>query len=229
MSSRTPKNIRQWKQPRLNTRDALIRCGIELLTEKGFQSTGLEEILTRAGVPKGSFYHYFASKDEFGFALIDGYAEYLRGRQDKYLLDESVPPLMRLVNFVKSVKRSMAHYNYERGSLLGNLGQEMGALNEAYREKLEAVFVDLERRFTRCLDAAKARGDIPKHIDTMREASVFSMGWEGAILRAKLMRSSEPFDLFVCFFLRSLGGRGEAAARSLSESAALAESAFLES
>ena len=218
MTSRTLKSTRPWKQGRINTRDALIRCGLELLTEKGFQATGLEEILKRAGVPKGSFYHYFPSKDEFGFALIEGYAAYLEGRQDRYLLDESVPPLIRLVNFVKSVKRSMARYNFARGSLLGNLAQEMGALNEAYRDKLEAVFIDLEGRFARCLEDAKARGDIPKQTDVMREATVFSMGWEGAILRAKLMRSNEPLDLFVSFFLRSLGARGAAAARLLSKS-----------
>ena len=47
------------------TKMALIWCGTELLTERGFQITGIEEILSRVGVPKGSFYHYFKSKQDF--------------------------------------------------------------------------------------------------------------------------------------------------------------------
>lgn len=224
MTSRIPKkNARPWKQSRLNTRVALIRAGIELLTEKGFQATGIEEILRRVRVPKGSFYHYFASKDEFGFALIDGYVEYLEGRMDRYFLDETVPPLMRLVNFVNAIKQSMARHNFDRGCLIGNLGLEMGAVNPAFREKLQAVFIEWELRLARFFDDAKAQGDVPEQIDSMREAAVFLMGWEGAILRAKLMRSSVPLDLFASSFLRGLGARGEAACRFLSEQPAIIE------
>lgn len=45
-----------------DARELLMRAGLEVLTEKGFSATGIEEILSRVGVPKGSFYHYFDSK-----------------------------------------------------------------------------------------------------------------------------------------------------------------------
>ena len=61
---------------RMNTREALIRCGIELLTEQGFRTTSIEEVLNRVGVPKGSFYHFFKSKDDFGTAVIENYVDY---------------------------------------------------------------------------------------------------------------------------------------------------------
>ena len=61
---------------RVDTRKDLVWCGTELLTERGFQITGIEEVLKRVGVPKGSFYHYFKSKDEFGHAVIENYEQY---------------------------------------------------------------------------------------------------------------------------------------------------------
>ena len=54
----------------LDTRERLVRTGVAILTEKGFSAVGIEEILASAGVPKGSFYYYFGSKEEFGGTLI---------------------------------------------------------------------------------------------------------------------------------------------------------------
>src|SRR5690606_415387 len=62
------------RSPRAETRARLIHVGTEILSEKGFVSTGLDEVLRRAGVPKGSFYHYFSSKADFGHAVVDNYA-----------------------------------------------------------------------------------------------------------------------------------------------------------
>jgi AcrR family transcriptional regulator len=63
-----------------DTRRALVWCGTELLTERGFQVTGIDEVLKRVGVPKGSFYHFFASKHAFGEAVIQNYVEYYAAR-----------------------------------------------------------------------------------------------------------------------------------------------------
>ena len=67
---------------RPDTRNALVWCVTELLTERGFQITGIDEILKRVGVPKGSFYHYFKSKDDFGHAVIDNYEAYYAKKID---------------------------------------------------------------------------------------------------------------------------------------------------
>ena len=68
---RPPKELAGYSE----TRESLLRAGVAVLTEKGFSSTGIEEILRNADVPKGSFYHFFASKEAFGLELIDRYAE----------------------------------------------------------------------------------------------------------------------------------------------------------
>lgn len=186
------------------TREALIRCGTEVLTEQGFMATGIDYILKRVGVPKGSFYHYFPSKEAFGHAVLESYAGYFAQRLDRWLLDETLTPLERLVGFVQNAKTGMARHDYRRGCLVGNLGQEVSVLPEGYREILESIFLDWQRRLSACFRAAQAQGELARHADCDELAAFFWIGWEGAVLRARLVASDAPLNTFITGFLRGL-------------------------
>ncbi|MCF8179511.1 MAG: TetR/AcrR family transcriptional regulator [Sulfuritalea sp.] len=186
------------------TREALVRLGTEILTEKGFLSTGIDEVLKRAGVPKGSFYHYFASKEAFGQAVIDNYAAYFARRLDRWLLDEQHAPLQRLMNFVADARKGMARFDFRRGCLIGNMGQELGAGHEGFRIRLDAVLSDWQTRVANCLEAAKVAGQLAPQADCPQLAAFFWIGWEGAVLRAKLVRSDAPLELFATHFFAGL-------------------------
>lgn len=190
-----------------DTRELLLRAGVEALTEKGFSATGIDEILRRVGVPKGSFYHYFESKEAFGGALIDAYSAYFARRLARFLGDESRRPLDRLRAFIASAQAGMARYDYQRGCLIGNLGQEMGSLPEAYRAQLAAVFADWQLRLADCLAAAQAAGDVSPAVDCDELAAFFWIGWEGAVLRAKLERDPAPLKIFADGFFASVTAR----------------------
>jgi TetR/AcrR family transcriptional regulator, transcriptional repressor for nem operon len=187
-----------------DTREALIRCGVEVLTEQGFMATGIDSILKRVGVPKGSFYHYFASKQDYGLAVLDSYAGYFARRLDRWLLDETLSPLERLVGFVQHSKASMARYGFRRGCLVGNMGQEVTVLPEGFREALETIFLDWQRRLCACFDAAKLAGELPRNADCGELAAYFWIGWEGAVLRARLVQGETPLNTFIAGFLRGL-------------------------
>ncbi|MCB1960284.1 MAG: TetR/AcrR family transcriptional regulator [Rhodocyclaceae bacterium] len=187
-----------------DTRQALVRCGMAVLTEKGFSATGIDSVLRQVGVPKGSFYHYFDSKEAFGREVIAAYADYFARKIDAALDDTSRPPLARLQAFVDDAAAGMARFDFRRGCLIGNLGQEMASLPEAYRAQLEAVFADWERRVARCLAAAQAAGEIGAGVDCARMAAFFWTGWEGAVLRAKLVRAATPLHLFADEFIKAL-------------------------
>lgn len=186
------------------TRESLLRAGVEVLTEKGFSSTGIDEILRRVGVPKGSFYHFFGSKEAFGAQLVERYASYFAGKLDRFLLDPTLPPLQRLRAFMNDARYGMARHEYKRGCLVGNLGQEMGTLPESFREQLKSVFHDWQSRVASCLEEAKIAGEISAESDCQQLAATFWIGWEGAILRAKLEGSPAALDLFANFFLAGL-------------------------
>jgi len=189
---------------RTDTRNALVWCGTELLTERGFQITGIDEVLKRVGVPKGSFYHYFKSKDHFGHAVIDNYEAYYAKKMDRIFGDSSQSPLQRLVNFTANAKNGMVKFDFKRGCLIGNLGQELAALDTQFRERLEGVLVSWEKRVAECLSESIDIGELAPGQDPQALSRFFWVGWEGAILRSKLMRSLEPIDQFTSIFFRSV-------------------------
>ncbi|MBV6749673.1 acrylate utilization transcriptional regulator AcuR [Pseudomonas gingeri] len=209
MTSITPAPRKPGRPPKiprenLQTREMLIRCGTEILTEQGFMATGIDTVLKRVGVPKGSFYHYFDSKEAFGQAVLESYAGYFARKLDRWLLDASLPPLQRLRGFVDEAKAGMARHEFRRGCLVGNLGQEVTLLPDSYREQLDAVFRSWELRLSRCLQAAQAAGELAADADCEALASFFWIGWEGAVLRARLVRSDVPLEIFMQGFVRSL-------------------------
>lgn len=203
------KRGRPRKDPSLpgSARSQLVRTGVAILTEKGFSAVGMEEILSAASVPKGSFYHYFDSKDDFGLALIDAYADYFARKLDHWFEASERPPLQRLGDFVADAREGMARHDFRRGCLVGNLGQEMGVLPERFRQRISSVFADWEARTAKCLRAAQAAGQIPREADCERLASFFWIGWEGAVLRAKLERCPDALDAFADGFFKLLGTR----------------------
>lgn len=199
-----PRNRQQRSEARSDTRRALVWCGTELLTERGFQITGIDEILKRVGVPKGSFYYFFKSKDDFGAAVIQNYAEYYSRKMDRIFNDPTRPPLERLKAFVDNAKCGMSKFDFRRGCLIGNLGQELASLDSKFRQTLEAVLVSWEERVTSCLQEAIDVGDIASSNDAHVLSRFFWIGWEGAILRSKLMRSLAPIDHFVDLYFSKI-------------------------
>lgn len=186
------------------TREALLNAGVETLTEKGFSATGIEEILRKVDVPKGSFYHYFKSKEVFGAELIERYARYFSAKLDKILLNETRTPLQRMHDFIEDAIVGMQRFNFSRGCLVGNLGQEMGALPPAYRDLLIEVFLDWQGRTAGCLNAAAKTGQISPNVDCNQAAEFFWIGWEGAVLRAKLEQSEMPLRRFAQGFFAGI-------------------------
>jgi TetR/AcrR family transcriptional repressor of nem operon len=182
----------------------LIQRGTELLTERGVSATALDEVLKSVGVPKGSFYHYFPSKDAFVLATLDSYAAYLLRKLDRHFGNAALPPLGRLQAFVDDACRGVTRYAFSRGCLVGNLGQEVSCLAPAIQQRLEEIFQAWEARLATCLAEGTAAGELPATADCAALAHAFWIGWEGAILRARLMRSTEPMQAFFRLFLAAL-------------------------
>jgi len=186
------------------TRECILRSGMEILTEKGYLATGIDEVLRQVDVPKGSFYHYFDSKEGFGLALIKSYSNFFMHKLDKHLNDKRLAPIERLNSFLVDATKGMARYNFRRGCLVGNLGQEMSALPESFRNAIRGVFEEWENKVEKCLREAQVNGHISSNIDCKESAYIFWIGWEGAVLRAKLEQKPNALLTFSKFFLESL-------------------------
>ena len=175
------------------TKLKILAIGADIIHEKGFNNTGLNEILKAAEVPKGSFYFYFDSKDDFGLALIDYYVEQLKNLYRKNGLMKIERPDERLFSFFDIVMNFMEGQGFRKGCPIGNLVQEMSDLNEDFRVKLESVFSKSADFIQRCLEEGMEVG-IFKKTDAVREQAEFIFNsFEGAIMRAKLSKDNKAF------------------------------------
>ncbi|MGO3740618.1 acrylate utilization transcriptional regulator AcuR [Kerstersia sp.] len=198
-----------------NKREDLLRIGVAVFTEKGFHNTPIDELVAAAGVPKGSFAYYFGSKDAYTIAVIERYAEYFNKKLDRILNDSSRAPIERIRAFMDEAADGMERFTFRRGCLVGNLGQELAALDENFRQALLATVQGWQRRIAHCLEAAQTAGELAPDADIEGLARLFWYAWEGAVLGAKLEKSRAPLDSVREAFigqLRALGpGRAVAA------------------
>lgn len=186
--------------PRTHTRKHIIEIGADLIARNGFGSTGINAVLTAAAVPKGSFYHYFSSKDDFGRAVIETFAEDYEAGLVAILSDRKQSPVQRLRAYFDTGLAAMHECDFARGCLIGNLGQELAGQNELFRACLNTVFSRWEKHFERCLAEALDQNEIDPATDVEDMASFLLAGWEGAILRAKVVKSLDPMHRFIRVF-----------------------------
>lgn len=182
----------------------LIRSGMEMFTEKGYMTSDISGILEKVGIPKGSFYYYFGSKEQFGLEIIRNYGSYFSHLLDKYLSDTTRIPTERLLAFYRAAKAGMEKYHWQRGCLVGYLSQEVVSLPVGYIEVLDALIIGWQKKVEDCLLEAQQQKLIFEKIDCRQMAAFFWMGWEGAVIRAKLTHSSEPLDLFITVFMEQI-------------------------
>lgn len=187
------------------TKRDLLETGLELLLEHGYSALGIQTILRRTGVPKGSFYHHFESKEDFALQVVDLYMERVHEALRACVGDTSRPPLDRVRGFFELTKGQYRQDGY-LGCMLGGLGQELSGVNAAFREKIDACFVEIGGILAGCLEEARTAGDLPPGADCTRMAALLIDCWEGAALRSRLRRSPEPLDAMLDFYFDRFAG-----------------------
>jgi len=183
--------------PKQNTKTQLIDAGIQIMQEKGYNATGIMEVLQSVGVPKGSFYYYFDSKEDFGLQIINHFDECYTEKLRRYFDDQSLTPLARLRLYCDEGRKSLLEAQCRKGCLIGNLSQEMADQSEVFRSRLEEVMVKWRNYFASCIKEGQEKGEICTKIDTQDLAEFFLSGWEGSVMRAKTTKSPGPQDAFI--------------------------------
>lgn len=186
------------------TRQRIIEAGAELIHQRGYNNTGLKDILRAADVPKGSFYFYFDNKEAFGIELIDHYAEQFKQTHKATLLDTSRPPLERFRAFFAASQEYFKAHGYTRGCPIGNLAQEMGDLSEPFRAKLNHALDGLTAAYMHILNEARKADEIPAEINIRETAAFIVSAYHGAIIRMKVVKNGEPLELCTKFIFDKL-------------------------
>jgi TetR/AcrR family transcriptional repressor of nem operon len=187
-----------------HTKEKILSAGARLVWQKGFNATGLQEILKEAGVPKGSFYFYFESKESFGLELIDVYISFFERELDGIMMDRTKEGIVRIKAFLDFFRIVLEKENYTGGCPLGNLALEMGDINEKFGDRIAQGFEEIESKILGCLNDAKKSGDVPKSVNAESAASFILNSWEGALVRVKVDKSLKPLDLLEDFIFKKI-------------------------
>ncbi len=182
-----------------NTKSRLIEIGAEIIHLKGYNNTGIQEILLAAKVPKGSFYNYFKNKEDFGLHVIDYFVDYMAHVAGGILGDLSVSPLMRIRRLLQGFIELFKSKEYGYGCPIGNLAQEMGDLSPAFRERLKYALDSLAGIYADALALAQEAGEIPRDLDIHDTARFIVSSWHGALIHMKAVKGPEPLENHIKF------------------------------
>jgi len=179
------------------TTATLLEAGKRIFLEKGYNNAGIEAILQEAGVPKGSFYYYFKSKEDFGLRVLDQFAATYNAELERALGDTTLSPLERIRRLFEAKCECLESRQCRNGCLVGNLSQEMADQSDVFRARLEEIFGGWVDRFADCMEEARNAGEIPPHLDVRELAEFWLNSWQGAVLRAKTERNTRPLRTFM--------------------------------
>jgi TetR/AcrR family transcriptional repressor of nem operon len=192
-----------------NVRQNILDVAKLLVGKKGFSAVGLNEVLQAAQVPKGSFYHYFGSKDAFGVALLDGYFETYLEDMQRLFQDINLSESQKLGVYWRKWMDNQAGDTDSGKCLAVKLGAEVADLSEPMRLALNRG----TSRIIECLAAAITRGVEEQTLtlseDPMRVAKRLYSLWLGASVMAKITRASAPFDDALSMTRQVLGCKNE--------------------
>lgn len=170
----------------------LLNAGVTLFLRQGYNATGIQEITEEAGVPKGSFYNHFASKEAFAAAIVDRYAAYSLRSWHRMMRSAPAEPLATIRHVFTHMLAYHERTEVSSGCLVGNLAAEIALWSEPCRQSLLAAQLAWRQRLAGLIAVAQVAGEVRGDIEAGALAGLAWNAWEGALLRVKMERSIRP-------------------------------------
>ena len=175
-------------------RQSILETGQRIMASKGFSAVGLNEILAGAGVPKGSFYHYFGSKDAFGEAMLAAYFEDYLADLDETLRQPGLTMAQRLMTYWQQWQETQSFHDCQGKCLAVKLGAEVADLSEAMRAALKHGTSGITQRLKQAIETGVAEGSLSIDGDPGCVAQSLYQLWLGASVMVKIVRGTQPFE-----------------------------------
>jgi TetR/AcrR family transcriptional repressor of nem operon len=179
--------------PKPNVREKVVLAGLEQFHRLGFHGCSVEAITSFAGVPKGSFYNHFASKEDLALAAIERYREVCQHRS---LGEVNRSPVKRLKEYFAFLSKTFIDFENSRGCLFGNLANEMADHSPVIRERLKSIFAAWTQVIASVIREGQAAGEITSTQKPQQLAGFLISAWEGTLVRARCTKDPSPLKEF---------------------------------
>lgn len=174
-------------------REEIGEAALDRFHSRGYSAAGVKDITDAAGVPKGSFYNHFASKEAMGVEALHRYAA---AQRFEMLADESLPPVERIRTHFAFMHGLQQARDYAGGCLYGNFAAEVADHSEIIRAELAAGFTQWAAGIAEAITQAQRAGTVRATLDPAATARFILNAWEGTLLGTRAARSEESFDAF---------------------------------
>lgn len=181
-------------QAHRDTRLQILDAARQVIVAKGFHAVGLNEILTASGTPKGSFYHWFQSKEHFGQALLERHFEIYLREVDGFLVHGQGSARDRLLAFFENWRQTQSSADANLRCPVVKLGAEVCDLSEVMRTSLERGTAQVLTRIAGCISEGIGAGEFGIDVDAKDAAQRLYQQWIGATLVARIFKNSESLD-----------------------------------
>lgn len=187
--------------PRPSVRDQLIESAVEVFHARGFNGCSVQDIVEAAGVPKGSFYNHFDSKEALGVEVVRAYTAivgaYVVEAGAGEILTGVGTPLERIRTYFEAVIEQNVSCGVRKGCLLGNFATELAPHSAEIAQAVTDALNNWSAAVTQALAQAQEVGELSKDADVNALARYLVDGYEGAAARAKLIGDRAPMDEFI--------------------------------
>lgn len=193
-------------------RARIVEAATAVMARQGFQLTSIDDVIREAGLcGKAHFYHYFKSKEELGYAVLQHHFEKFTEQGLTMLRDPLLGPMERLDRFIDWVATRYAKHGCTGGTPCGALATEMADQNEGFRKHVDALF----ERWTAQLQALlwEARPQLQDGIDTEGLARFIVATLEGALFMARVKREATVLEGIAADLKRYVASHGRTTAR----------------
>jgi TetR/AcrR family transcriptional regulator, transcriptional repressor for nem operon len=184
---------------KVDTRQTILDTAERLMVQKGYSAVGLTEVLTAAGVPKGSFYYYFSSKDAFGEAMLQKYFADYRATMDRIIAMPGASPAEQLMTYWQQFYDKQSVDECQGRCLVVKLAAEVSDLSEPMRLTLQHGTAGIIDRIERMLTAGVEDSSVSLQVTPGLAANSLYGAWVGASVLAKVNRSPEHLDSVMAY------------------------------
>jgi TetR/AcrR family transcriptional repressor of nem operon len=181
------------------TIDNILEIGTDLILKNGYNNIGLNKILEAANIPKGSFYYYFKSKQDFGIQVIKFYSENSLTFLNGYLTDASKEPKERIISFFEDMQKVYVDKEFKEGCLLGNSSLELSDMSEAFSNSVAYELNKWQDCFELCIKEGQDANTIKKEESAKDMSDFILTTWEGSLLRMKSSKNTDSIATFIKF------------------------------
>lgn len=190
---------------REDKKEAILLAGMDVMKAAGYNGTSVKDIVDAAGVPKGSFYNYFESKEQFAIDAIEHASAEGREYATTLLENTTLTPLERLTRFFESGIECATNNDYKQGCFLGNMCQEMADASDDIRNTLDQNLSKLTKMLAKVIIEGQQNGTFKSTQNAQVIAEFLFNAWEGSLMRAKAAKSCTPLQAFKGMFSSALG------------------------